>query len=315
MNNLDLFVQCARTLTNNFVECPQIRDSPSWFRDRIMGIDFFSEPGEKWDIAEVLIAEAAAHNNGYTESFFISVLLNTEGIRPLEVDFGAGRYQRPNRPGAVVIAAPETDGILKGIGPYHSIVMNIKKEVVFSQMRELLDGREAAMDRVCANFVIDQDLEVLVKALLESYRRPVYTGRSLHQAELIDGISRRLIQAAAICVPERKTEKLRPLSIRRVLEFIHANLAQELDRDELAKVAGVGPRQFTESFRQSVGVTPKRYLLNLRIDRAKSLLRQPAPLLTVAEIAQECGFFNTSHLCQEFKRQVGTTPKIYREHL
>jgi len=56
-------------------------------------------------------------------------------------------------------------------------------------------------------------------------------------------------------------------------------------------------------------ITPKQYILNARIRRAKQLLCDTP--LTVTAIAEKCGFSSVYHFCRSFKQHTGQTPTEY----
>lgn len=96
-----------------------------------------------------------------------------------------------------------------------------------------------------------------------------------------------------------------------VFEYIEANLAQKITLSDLAAIAGVGKFYFCRLFKSSTNMTPYNYVLQQRIERAKSLLSHSN--LAIAEIALECGFSNQSHLAKHFRTMVGTSPMVYRQ--
>ena len=73
----------------------------------------------------------------------------------------------------------------------------------------------------------------------------------------------------------------------------------------------MSPHYFGRLFKQSMGITPYKYILQCRIDRSKALLRNNE--LTIAQIAQAVGFAHQSHLNHHFKRLVKITPKQFRD--
>jgi AraC family transcriptional regulator len=88
-------------------------------------------------------------------------------------------------------------------------------------------------------------------------------------------------------------------------DFVEAHLDGDLSLTVLADIAC-----FSRSFKLATGDGPQRYVIQRRIERAKSLLRQTG--LPVALIAQESGFADQSHLTQMFRRKVGVTPGRFR---
>lgn len=99
--------------------------------------------------------------------------------------------------------------------------------------------------------------------------------------------------------------------LRLVQEYINDNLEQDLNMTELAKVADLSRFHFSRAFRKSVGLTPQKYLMKQRIERAKVLLNDKN--LPIVEISLQTGFKNQSHFTTLFRKFTKLTPKIWRE--
>lgn len=100
------------------------------------------------------------------------------------------------------------------------------------------------------------------------------------------------------------------LALRLVCDHIEANLAGDLHLESLGQLMGLGPDRFGEVFRSTLGVSPYRYVLQRRIDRARVLLSSTA--LTITEIATGLGFADHAHFTSTFRRLTEVTPSHYR---
>jgi AraC family transcriptional regulator len=106
---------------------------------------------------------------------------------------------------------------------------------------------------------------------------------------------------------------LAPRQMRRVLDYIDAQLRDDLGLVELATIAGLSPHHFVEAFKISVGKPPHQFVLERRVQRAVELLRDSDR--TIAEIAHAAGFSSQSHLTANFRRVTGLTPGRFRRSL
>jgi AraC family carnitine catabolism transcriptional activator len=97
-----------------------------------------------------------------------------------------------------------------------------------------------------------------------------------------------------------------PAVLREAIVLMERNLEEPLRLPEIAHYAGVSQRQMERLFRQHTGVTPVRYYINIRLDRARALLTQTE--LSVAEIANACGFSNAEPFTRAYKAHFATLP-------
>lgn len=101
--------------------------------------------------------------------------------------------------------------------------------------------------------------------------------------------------------------------LRRVLDFAAAHLDKPLSLQALSQLVGMDVYRFVRAFKQTTGTSPHRYLLQLRVARAKELLRERS--LSIAQIALLTGFATQSHFSVTFRRIAGMTPGSYRDSL
>ena len=99
-------------------------------------------------------------------------------------------------------------------------------------------------------------------------------------------------------------------SLERATDYINDNLSQKLTLTEIAEAAHMSPHHFARSFKKDTGLSPHRYVIRQRVERAKALLAHTD--LTVFEVARAVGFANHSHLSSHVRRHLGVSPGALR---
>jgi AraC family transcriptional regulator len=98
--------------------------------------------------------------------------------------------------------------------------------------------------------------------------------------------------------------------LRRVKEFIDAQIPTEITISGLAALTGLSHYHFIRAFKNTVGLTPYQYVLSERIRRARALLSKPD--LSLGEVTRAVGFSDASQLNRVFRKFVGVTPTAFR---
>jgi AraC family transcriptional regulator len=93
--------------------------------------------------------------------------------------------------------------------------------------------------------------------------------------------------------------------LKRVTDYVVAHLDEPIDVAKLANIAERSPFHFTRVFARSVGMTPHRYVVHLRLQRAVELIR--ARQSGLADIAATTGFADQSHLSRWVRRVHGVS--------
>lgn len=100
-------------------------------------------------------------------------------------------------------------------------------------------------------------------------------------------------------------------SFRQVLEYVGDHYREPLSNQTVAERFGYHPNYISQLFRECTGVPLHRYLLQLRIRRALTLLQSTdAP---VSEVAREAGFESVGYFCRYFKKATGYSPSTFRK--
>lgn len=105
-----------------------------------------------------------------------------------------------------------------------------------------------------------------------------------------------------------KVELFKRLSIAR--DYMQAHFAHDVNLNELSRVACLSPYHFHRAFKKTFGITPKKYVTGLRIERAKWLLINKS--MSVQMVCHEVGFRDVSSFTRLFAGYTGMTPSIFR---
>jgi AraC family transcriptional regulator len=97
---------------------------------------------------------------------------------------------------------------------------------------------------------------------------------------------------------------------RRAKELISANLEGNLSTGDLARECSLSAGHFARAFRRSTGLSPHKWLVWCRVEKAHALLRDGG--LSLAEIARACGFADQSHFTRAYTRLRGISPGAWR---
>jgi AraC family transcriptional regulator len=236
--------------------------------------------------------------------------LQTSG--PLQMDWSTGgrtgRLQTDT--GNLIFLPPGTRDSILWHGPSQRIIASIDPSI-FVEASTQLEMKQLSDFEILWSFYDDQLRLLLTEMEREAASNwstgPLYgdlLGLSLSIA-LIRKYGRSPITPAPV------TGGIARPQLRRVLEFIEANLSSEIHLEQLAKLASLSVYHFARAFRRSMGVTPHQYLLQRRIDSAKTLLRQPNSAIDA--VADATGFADASHFSKTFHKHVGVTPKNWKQ--
>ncbi len=109
---------------------------------------------------------------------------------------------------------------------------------------------------------------------------------------------------------QEQTERrpaLSPRSVKRADAFLHDHYAEPLTLAEIARHAGVPIRTLQENFQRFHGVSPGRYLRNVRLDAARHCLRSGL-VETATEAAMDAGLFHLGRFSRDYAERFGEQP-------
>lgn len=154
-----------------------------------------------------------------------------------------------------------------------------------------------------------QKCRQLIEEEREEEKSTLPGSHSLRRALLVELLVR-VGRLPASCTDDGEREEGRD-HIERVLEFMNGNYDSPLRLPQLVRLSRMSRTAFCVNFRRQTGLPPMEFLLRLRLERAKAMLRSND--CDVNAVAFRNGFSDPSYMIRQFRRIENTTPRKFRE--
>ena len=243
--------------------------------------------------------------SGHTVAVFTKVSDRNQAERTLDGRF----YQHSVRKGDLIINPAYVGHKSCWYGDSEFILFGFDPEVFARAIDESAQPEQIRLiPQVGTSDLLVLQMGLALKKVLEDN-----TNNRLYVDAIVNALTVHLIQYYSIRQPVLREYNggLSRRKLEQVINYIHAKSDRDLGLQELANLVQMSPRYFSLLFKQSTGLTPHQYVIRTRVDRAKELLLQGQ--IPIADIAQNVGFANQSHLNLHFKRLVGVTPKQFSQ--
>jgi AraC family transcriptional regulator len=227
-------------------------------------------------------------------------------------DHGKSQQQRTVRPGSLSVLPGGMDFGVRLEGGLESLHVYLRDAVLRQVAAELVGGDPARVELVPRLGTHDPLLEQLALGVREALTASD-PGSAAYADHLARALAARLLRAHSNRIPQPAEPPQRGLTrtqLARAIEFMDANLAERVGLDDIAGAVGLSPAHFIRQFKLSTGMSPHKYLVRLRLERAKRLLRETD--CSIAQIAFDCGFSHQEHMTRFFGQLAGTTPAVFR---
>jgi AraC family transcriptional regulator len=187
------------------------------------------------------------------------------------------------------------------------LVVSLSQQVMSNSGLEVNDTTASGL--FALGYAVDPQIEHICRALKAEADSNFLSG-SLYGESLGLALARRFLGQYSSLNSSLRRGGLAPRKLRRVIEYIHAELDSPLRMSALAEIAGLSQFRFAHNFKLQTGMSPHQFVMHARIERAKCMLRETN--LPVVEIALSVGLQSSSQFNALFKRELGTTPRIFR---
>ncbi|MEM9925088.1 MAG: AraC family transcriptional regulator [Cyanobacteria bacterium P01_D01_bin.50] len=175
--------------------------------------------------------------------------------------------------------------------------------------RAIDESAEPEQVQLIPHFATPDPLVLQIGLAIKNVLEKNPSGSRLYAETMLNALAVHLLQSYSARKPNLKEYKngLSKNQLAKIIEYIKNNLDRDLGLNELANLLQISPHYFCHLFKQSMGITPHKYVIKTRVNRAKELLLTGK--YSIAQVAFIVGFANQSHLNRHFKKFFGVTPR------
>ena len=255
------------------------------------------------------VSSNPGHFTEHTDPHFkIAIPLENASIFTTWQNASGKRKQKHIRQGNVSIIPADLPHETTIENKLEMIVINFERSQIEKLGDELIGKSVEIIEQWAAQ-------DILIRQLGLELRQEFIQGspRILYAESVVNILSTHLIRNYSKDNIKIKNcdSQISPHKLKKVINNIHENLAENLTLGELAVVAQMSQYRFARGFKKATGFSPHKYLILQRIERAENLLHQDK--LSIAEISYQLGFTSQSHFTTTFRKMTGVTPKYYRD--
>jgi AraC-like DNA-binding protein len=169
-----------------------------------------------------------------------------------------------------------------------------------------------AQSQIALDGVTEGRIRNLMLEMLSEYERRTPFFQMVLKANLMVMLSIiiRQVNGDVVRAGFEKSEKYRDI-MTRVVDYIHKNVHEAIKLEHVCAMSNMSKSTFCSLFKEWTGKTFNRYLIDLRIINAMTLLQRPA--LSVTDVCYATGFNELSYFCRIFKRYTGISPNHFRK--
>lgn len=243
-----------------------------------------------------------------TDDFTLAINESSGGR--MVCDVGAGRSLTPFRRGELVLKPPGVATHFEADAPHAKRFISLPQSLVLGLLDQASEGRARDFASLHARPFRSRRVQLLLESLWAEMRQDNPYGAVFTEGALLSLTAALLRAAHPSPPPPRTTAGLSEVRLQRLEEWIEENLGESFGLTEMAQVVGLSPFHFARALKATTGLSPRAWVTQRRVGRARTLLASNA--LPLAEIALACGFADQAHFTHVFGRETGSTPGAWR---
>jgi AraC family transcriptional regulator len=214
------------------------------------------------------------------------------------------------QPGSLIVVPPGTRDRLRWQGPSERLILSVEDDALQRLASQL--GARHPLEIKGAWSILAPSTQLLISEMGREAREAWPLG-ALYANLLALSLETNLIKnhsSQQIALPRLKGGLGVP-KLKRAMEYMSANLAEDMGLEQIADEMGMSPSHFAHEFRNSTGTTPYQYLLQQRLERAKGLLKTTR--LPIQNVSVLAGFNYPANFVRTFRKRVGQSPDAWRK--
>lgn len=208
------------------------------------------------------------------------------------------------------INSEQPHGPTKEIMNCRLLGFQIDKELLNEVAQAFCGTRDVVFEN--ENTSVGNEIPVLIRMFMEETENS-QSGCEFIQQNIINLITTNLLRQVKSNIPKLISEKIycESENINRAISYLREEYSNDFCLKDVANIANLSQYHFIRTFKSVTGKTPYDYLLDVKIEKSKDLLKLKK--YSITDICFMCGFNNLGHFSSVFKRKVGILPSQYRK--
>lgn len=199
---------------------------------------------------------------------------------------------------------PHEESVSENFHPY--IAIFIDKDFFETQLS--LYTKNIEKEYFWTQFTIDKNILTYLTNFMSEYEEN-YINRNKILDNLSFLITNEIIRSL-LNIDYTHNNNITNIEIEKAISYMNNNFSSKITVKSLCNIVNMSESNFNKLFKKQTGVSPIKYLINIRINKAKKFLRNTH--LSITDISMECGFYSISHFSSCFMACLNISPTEYR---